>query len=129
VTCSLGTIGVGATVTATIRVIAEASGNIVNTATVTTASTDLYLADSTTANSANVQMPPIAFLEATNYPSGLQLTLLGQSSQTYGIQVSSDLINWTTLSTNTAGLNGTFTFTDTGTNLPARFYRAIRVAQ
>ncbi len=129
VTCSLGTIAVGATATATIRVIAEASGTIVNIATITTASTDLYLADSTTANSANVQIPAISFLEATNYPSGLQLTLLGQSSQTYGIQVSMDLINWTTLSTNTAGPDGTFTFTDTGTNLPARFYRAYRLAQ
>jgi uncharacterized repeat protein (TIGR01451 family) len=129
VTCSLGTIGVGATATATISVIAEASGTIVNTATVTTASTDLYLADSTTANNATVLNPPIAFLEATNYSSGLQLTLLGQSSQTYGIQVSTDLINWTTVSTNTAAANGTFTFTDNGTNLPARFYRGIRLAQ
>jgi uncharacterized repeat protein (TIGR01451 family) len=129
VTCSFGTIGVGATVTATLRVIAETPGTIVNTATVTTASTDLYLADSTTANNATVLIAPIAFLEVTNYPSGLQLTLQGQSSQTYGIQVSTNLIAWTTLSTNTAGINGAFTFTDTGTNLPARFYRAIRLAQ
>jgi uncharacterized repeat protein (TIGR01451 family) len=129
VTCNLGTIGVGATATATVRVIAETPGIIVNTATVTTASTDLYLADSTTANNATVLIAPIAFLEVTNYPSGLQLTLQGQSSQTYGIQVSTNLIAWTTLSTKTAGINGAFTFTDTGTNLPARFYRAIRLAQ
>jgi uncharacterized repeat protein (TIGR01451 family) len=129
VTCSFGTIPAGATATATIRVIAQASGTVVNTATVTTASTDLYLADSTTANSATVLAPPISVLEATNYPSGLQLTLLGQSSQTYGVQVSTDLVNWTTLSTNTAGVNGTFIFTDTGTNLPARFYRALRLPQ
>jgi hypothetical protein len=110
-------------------VTAETPGVIVNTATVTSASTDLYLADSTTANNTIVLNPPVALLAATNRPSGLQLTLLGQSSQTYGIQVSTDLINWITLSTNTAAPNGAFTFTDTGTNLPARFYRAIRVAQ
>jgi uncharacterized repeat protein (TIGR01451 family) len=129
VTCSFGTLGVGATATATIQVIPGASGTIINAATVTAASTDLYLAESTTVNSATVLLPPVSFLEATNYPSGLQLTLQGQSGQTYGIQVSTDLVNWTTLSTNTAGPTGTFTFTDTGTNLPARFYRAVRLAQ
>jgi hypothetical protein len=129
VTCNLGNLGVGATATIAISVIAQSPGAIINTATVTTASTDLYLADSTTANATTVRTPTISFLEATNYPSGLQLTLLGQPSQTYGIQVSADLLNWITLSTNTAGASGTFIFTDTGTNLPARFYRAIRLAQ
>ena len=94
VTCSFGTIAVGATATANIRVIAETAGAIVNTATVTSPNTDLYLADSTTANSATVQIPALSFLQVTNYPTGLQLTLLGQSSQTYGIQVSTDLVNW-----------------------------------
>jgi hypothetical protein len=39
------------------------------------------------------------------------------------------LISWTSLSTNTASPTGKFIFTDTGTNLPARFYRAIRLPQ
>ena len=129
VTCDFGTIRVGATATATIQVVAETPGSIVNTATVTSGNVDLYLADGTTANSATVLAPPVSFLEVTNYPSGLQLTLLGQSSQTYGIQVSTNLINWTTLSTNTAAADGIITFTDTGTNLPARFYRALRLPQ
>ena len=128
-TVNFGTIPAGATATATIRVIAEASGAIVNTAMVTSPNTDLYLADSTTANNAIVLPAPISLLNATNFPSGLQLTLKGQAGQTYGIQVSQDLVNWSTLSTNTSALNGNFTFTDTGTNLPARFYRAVRLAQ
>ena len=129
VTCDFGDITAGATATATIRAIAGAAGNIVNTAAVTTASTDLYLADSTTANSTTVDAPPLALIEATNFPSGLQLTILGQPSQNYGIQVSMDLINWTTVSTNTSSLNGVFTFTDSNTNKPGRFYRAIRIPQ
>jgi uncharacterized repeat protein (TIGR01451 family) len=129
VTCNFGSLGVGATVTATIRVIAGTAGTIINTATVTTASTDLYLADSTTANMANVLIPPVALLAATNSPNGVQLILQGQPSQNYGIQVSTDLLNWTTISTNTAGVNGIFTFSDSNTNSPGQFYRAIRIPQ
>jgi uncharacterized repeat protein (TIGR01451 family) len=129
VACNLGTIAPGATATVTIRVIAVSAGVIVNSATVTTASTDLYLADGTTANNTTVLFPPLSFLEATNFPSGLQLTLRGQASQSYGIQVSTDLVTWATLSTNTASPTGAFTFTDTGTNLPTRFYRAILLPQ
>ncbi len=129
VICNFGTLAAGSTATANIRVIARAPGVIVNSAVVTSASTDLYLADSTTANNTIVLNPPIAFLAATNRPGGFQLTLLGQSSQTYAIQVSTDLINWTTITTNTSAPTGAFTFTDVGTNLPARFYRAIRLTQ
>lgn len=126
---TLGTLDVGATGTATIKVVAEGSGTIVNSAVVTTASTDLYLANSTTANNAQVLAPPGSFLRATNLVSGLQLTLLGQASQNYGIQVSSDLIHWTTITTNTTDLNGTFIYTDTSTRLTSRFYRSIRISQ
>jgi uncharacterized repeat protein (TIGR01451 family) len=129
VTCNFGSLGVGSNVTATIRVIAGAAGTIVNTASVSTASTDLYLADSTTANMANVIIPPVALLDATNSASGVTLTLQGQPNQNYGIQVSTDLINWTTVSIDTAALNGTFTFSDSNTNSPGRFYRAIRIPQ
>ncbi len=129
VTCDFGALAAGATATATIRVVAGASGAIVNTATVSSPNTDLYLADSTTANGTIVLPAPISLLDATNFPGGLQLTLKGQPGQTYGIQVSSDLISWSTLSTNTSAPNGAFIFTDTGTNLPARFYRAVRLAQ
>jgi hypothetical protein len=121
----------GATATAIIRVIAGAAGTIVNTATVSTASTDLYLAESSTENSTTVATPPSAYLEATNLAGAiLQLTLLGQEGQNYAIQTSSNLLVWTSVITNTASLsNGSFIYTDTRTNAPLRFYRAIRIPQ
>jgi uncharacterized repeat protein (TIGR01451 family) len=127
---SLGSMSNGVIATATIRVVTGAAGMIVNTATVSTASTDLYLAESTTANSTTVATPPSAYLEATNFATGLQLTLEGQEGQNYAIQTSSNLLIWTSVFTNTASLNnGSFIYTDTRTNAPLRFYRAIRLPQ
>jgi uncharacterized repeat protein (TIGR01451 family) len=130
VVCNLGVISNGATATATIRVIAGAAGTIVNTATVTTASADLYLAASTVANTTTVQTSPRPELYATNTAGGLQLTLLGQVDQNYAIQISSNLTHWTSVFTNTASIvNGTFIYTDTQTNAPGRFYRAVLLPQ
>jgi uncharacterized repeat protein (TIGR01451 family) len=129
VTCELGTLNVGAVATAVIQVIAGTAGNIVNTATVTTASTDLYLADSTVVNSTTVIPPPSSFLVAANTAGEVQLTLRGQPGQNYGVQVSTNLISWKTIATNTASPNGNFTFIATETNAPAQFYRAIRLPQ
>jgi uncharacterized repeat protein (TIGR01451 family) len=130
VICSLGSISNGATATATISVIAGAAGTIVNTATVSSAGADLYLAASTAVNTTTVETPPSAFLEATNLPSGLQLTLLGQAGQNYAIQTSSNLLIWNSVVTNTASLaTSSFIYLDTRTNAPLRFYRAIRLPQ
>lgn len=129
VTCDFGQVPLGAVVTATIRVVAVAAGSVVNTATVSTASTDLYLADSTTSNTSTVDAPLFAFLTATNTVNGLQLTLRGQPNQNYGIQVSPDLVNWTTVSTNTANLSGIFLYTEAQANAPARFYRVVQLPQ
>jgi hypothetical protein len=58
------------------------------------------------------------------------LTLLGQAGQNYAIQTSSNLVIWTSVVTNTASLEGSsFIYTDTRTNAPLRFYRAIRLTQ
>jgi uncharacterized repeat protein (TIGR01451 family) len=127
---SLGSISNGATATATIRVLTGAAGTVVNTATVSTSSTDLYLAESTTTASTTVATPPSAYLRATNFVSGLQITLFGQEGQNYALQVSSNLLDWTSLLTNTASINnGAFIYTDTHTNAPLRFYRALRIPQ
>ena len=129
VTCNFGTIPPGDLVTATIRVLAFSAGTVVNTATVTTASTDLYLADSTTSNTSTVDAPLFSFLSATNTAAGLQLTLRGQPNQNYGIQISTDLLNWTTVSTNTASLSGVFLYNDGQANAAARFYRVLQLPQ
>jgi uncharacterized repeat protein (TIGR01451 family) len=55
----------------------------------------------------------------------LQLNVIGSLGQSYGIQISSNLVSWTTITTNT----GSFTFTDSLTNAPQRFYRAIQLSQ
>jgi hypothetical protein len=60
----------------------------------------------------------------------LQLTLLGQAGQTYVIQTSTNLVNWTSVYTNAASFDGSsFIYTDTSTNAPLRFYRAIHAPQ
>ena len=53
----------------------------------------------------------------------LQLNVVGSPSQDYGIQVSSNLVTWTTIATNT----GNFTFIDSLTNAPQRYYRVIQL--
>jgi hypothetical protein len=128
---NLGSISNGASATATIQVITGAAGTIVNTATASTASTDLYLAASTAVNSATVVTPPPAYLEATNLVgTSVQITLVGGAGLNYAIQTSSDLLDWTAVLTNTASVNnGSFIYTDTRTNAPLRFYRAIRLPQ
>jgi uncharacterized repeat protein (TIGR01451 family) len=130
VVCSLGSISNGSTATATILVTAGAAGTIVNTATVSTASTDLYLADSTAVNTTTVLTEPSSYLQATNIAGSLQLTLLGQAGQNYAIQVSSNLFNWTSILTNTASLSSSsFTYTAPTTNAPLLYYRVVRLPQ
>ncbi len=67
-----------------------------------------------------------ASLSASTMPGELlRLSIIGSAGQNYGIQVSSNLVSWTTILTNT----GSFTFTDSLTNAPERFYRAIQLPQ
>jgi hypothetical protein len=50
--------------------------------------------------------------------------LAGTPGQTYVLQASTDMIHWTTISTNVADANGQLSFTDTtAKNYPNRFYR------
>jgi uncharacterized repeat protein (TIGR01451 family) len=55
----------------------------------------------------------------------LQLSVSGSPGRSYGIQISSNLVSWTTIMTNT----GSFIFTDSLTNAPERFYRVISLPQ
>jgi hypothetical protein len=56
--------------------------------------------------------------------TGFNLRLAGPLGSNYVIQASSDLTNWTSISTNAAP-DGTVDFTDTAAlNRPQRFYRA-----
>jgi uncharacterized repeat protein (TIGR01451 family) len=71
-------------------------------------------------------------LSATSLTNRVRLTLTtfaGQTGQNFIIQVSTNLITWTNLSTNTALGVGQFSITNSFTNGPARFYRAEHLPQ
>lgn len=79
-------------------------------------------------NSAQVSATPVAptpvLLSASAQPTNGQFTLqfAGSDGESYVIETSSNLMDWTPIFTNTQS-NGMFTFTDTNTSDPARFYR------
>jgi uncharacterized repeat protein (TIGR01451 family) len=126
VTGNLGTISNGAFATLTLKILVESRGTITNTVIAATASADLYLAGST-----NITITPVGgnqapYLSALSLPGGvLQLTIDGYAGQNYAIQISSNLVSWTTISTN----SGSFNILDTSTNARQRFYRAIQLPQ
>ena len=58
------------------------------------------------------------------------ITLSGSTNQTYVLQASSDMHNWTSISTNLTGANGLFTFVDSDAqNYPNRYYRGVAPTQ
>ncbi len=72
-----------------------------------------------------VSTPPPQFLSVTVLPNGeVQMVLNGQAGSSYGIDGSSNLVDWVPLTTFT-NTTGTYQFTDTSsTNHPLGFYRA-----
>ena len=72
--------------------------------------------------------PPQILSIVANPDPSMQLNCSGGGGGTYLIQATTNLASpssWITISTNVAGTNGLFQFTDTGvTNYPCRFYRA-----
>jgi hypothetical protein len=73
----------------------------------------------------NVLLGPVTLLSG----GVLQVSMMGLAGQTYLIQASTDLVNWTTLTTLTL-TNGTGQFTDPATaSYPQRFYRAVVFSQ
>ncbi len=77
-------------------------------------------------NLRNALSPPLRLIPATAAPGApFQLVLSGGPRRNCMIQVSSDLLNWTAVSTNTTADDGTFIFTDAASaNSAQRFYRA-----
>jgi hypothetical protein len=58
------------------------------------------------------------------------ITLSGSTNQTYVLEASFDMHNWTSLSTNQTDSTGVFTYVDTDAqNYPSRFYRGVAPAQ
>ena len=126
VTFDLGLItNASGTAAATIQVQPLLSGSATNTATVTNATGSV----AGVTNTVTVLNAAPFFLKFAYQADNLDLTLEGQAGQNYIIQVSTNLITWTSVSTNTAVGAGQFTFTNSLTNAPARFYRALHLPQ
>ena len=75
-------------------------------------------------------IPDASTISITTTPEGPAITLSGSPDQTYVLEVSCDMHNWTAISTNLTDANGLFTFVDTNASSnPSRFYRGFAPAQ
>ncbi len=126
VTFDLGSLAnAGATATATLVLQPLQAGALLNSASVTNAAGSAASVSDTVKVVNAVPALQAAYLAGKN----LKLTLLGYPDQNYIIQVSSNLITWNSLSTNTASVTGLLTLTNSVTNGPAQFYRALHLPQ
>jgi hypothetical protein len=77
-----------------------------------------------------VNIPDASTISIAATPDGPAITLSGSPNQTYVIEASADMHNWTAISTNMTDSNGLFTFVDTNaTSNPSCFYRGFAPAQ
>ena len=77
-----------------------------------------------------VNIPDASTVSIAATPDGPAITLSGSPDQTYVLQASFDMINWTSLSTNLTDSTGIFTFVDSDAkNYPSRFYRGVAPEQ
>ena len=75
-------------------------------------------------------IPDACTISITTTSNGPAITLSGSVNQSYVIEASLDMHNWTALSTNLTDANGLLTFVDSdATNYPSRFYRGFAPTQ
>ena len=75
-------------------------------------------------------IPDASTISITTTPEGPAITLSGSPDQTYVLEASFDMHNWTAISTNLTDANGLFTFVDSdAASYPSRFYRGFAPAQ
>ncbi len=75
-------------------------------------------------------IPDASTISITATPNGPAITLSGSPDQTYVLEASLDMHNWTAISTNLTDASGLFTFVDSdAANYPSRFYRGFAPAQ
>ncbi len=129
-TFALGALNVGSSATAVFTVTPTIAGTVSNLASIAANEVDLYLGNNSAQTSTLVQSAPAARLGSAAVLSNgsFQLVLSGQAGATYRIDASTNLTTWVAVSTNTAGGNGMFIFTDTAAaSYQSRFYRAVRL--
>ena len=77
-------------------------------------------------NPAPVSTPCKISLTPSPSDGCVKASVTGTPGQTYVLQGSTDMINWTAISTNVADANGLLTFIDSDAkNYPSRFYRGV----
>ena len=77
-----------------------------------------------------VNIPDACTVSIAATPAGPDITLSGSPDQTYVIQASFDMHNWTSIRTNSTDSNGLFSFVDLDAkNYAQRFYRGVAPAQ
>jgi uncharacterized repeat protein (TIGR01451 family) len=125
VTFSFGDlVNAGATATATLQLQPRQAGSAFNSAYVTNAAGSTASASNTV-----TVLNGVPALQATYLTNNLRLTLSGYSGQNYIVQVSTDLVSWSSLSTNVANAIGLLTLTNSLTNGQAQFFRALHLPQ
>jgi len=127
VTCSLGTLPLGASATVTIVGSASTQGLLVNNVAIGSAESDLTTTDNSASVSLNVYEPIPAHLTGSYILENgvFEILMTGQRDETYQIQASTNLVDWPMVYTKTADSSGKIQFTDTAaTNYVHRLYRA-----
>lgn len=114
----------GASLTLVLRSLA--SGTFINTATVSSITTDPNPDDDTAVSTITVTAPPAPpVLASFSFPggtNGFRLSVTGDPAYPTTVQASTNLVNWIDLFTGAPP----FSYTNFGTtNYPARFYRAV----
>jgi hypothetical protein len=122
VTNNLGTIQANTSTNVTVQLIVQTNVALTNVAVATTATADLYTPPCTNIISTQV-LGAAPMLSASLVGGKVQFTVPGYLGQNYAIQTSTNLRLWSNVSTNT----GLFIYTNSLTNSPHRFYRAIQL--
>jgi hypothetical protein len=125
ITYNLGTVPAGGSVAFTLTMNPAAAGVYSSTATLAEDQTDLNLIDNTATVSTTVINPAAPHLSNPSINGGtFTLTITGVPGQ-YILQGSSDLINWTTISTNSVPPQGTTQLIDpNASSFSYHYYRA-----
>jgi len=129
VICNLGTIPAGSVATITVTVIPTQPGSLTYSGIASPATVNPFAPALTPIGDVvNVLPLTTGLWSATNSGGNVQLTLSAQGNQIYIVQRSTDLVSWTSISTNFTAPDGSFTITDKATN-SLRFYRAFHMPQ
>ncbi|MDB6125509.1 MAG: hypothetical protein JWQ71_4502, partial [Pedosphaera sp.] len=130
VTWNVGSLNSAANATLTVTASAATAGVFTNNATVTANEIDLNTANNASQASVTVLtiVPPRLANSSMQTNGNFQMTLIGQAGESYVIQASTNLINWTSVITNTISASGNYKFADTNSlGFNQRYYRAVRV--